>query len=120
LRLASEGFDQLGATPWTTRAQVELRATGETPRRRGDESNRDQLTPHELQVALTVAGGASNREAAAALFLSPKTIEFHLARIYRKLGVRTRTQLAKVAAQRGWFDDVGAAGARAPLHRDAN
>ena len=106
LRLASDGFDQLGATPWATRARLELRATGETPRRRKYGTDRDQLTAHELQVALIVASGASNRKAAAALFLSPKTIEFHLAHIYRKLGVRTRTELAGVAARRGWLDQA--------------
>ena len=68
-----------------------------------EDSPSGQLTPHELQVALIVANGASNREAAAALFLSPKTIEFHLAHIYRKLGVRTRTQLAALASRRGWL-----------------
>ncbi len=104
LRLASDSFDELGATPWATRAQLELRATGETPRRRSDDIDRDQLTAHEMQVAVIVAGGASNREAAAALFLSPKTIEFHLAHIYRKLGVRTRTELAGVAVRQGWLD----------------
>jgi DNA-binding CsgD family transcriptional regulator len=108
LRRAIDGFDRLGATPWATRAQVELRATGATPRRRRDDADRDQLTAHELQVARIVAGGASNREAAAALFLSPKTIEFHLAHIYRKLGVRTRTELAGVAARRGWLEGAAA------------
>jgi DNA-binding CsgD family transcriptional regulator len=103
LQRAIDGFDHLGAMPWAQRARVELRATGATPRRRGDDVDRDQLTAHEIQVALSVAGGASNREAAAALFLSPKTIEFHLARIYRKLGVRTRTELAALAATRGWL-----------------
>jgi LuxR family transcriptional regulator, maltose regulon positive regulatory protein len=49
--------------------------------------------------------GAGDREAAAALFLSPKTIDFHLGRIYRKLGLRTRSELAALAAKRGWFDD---------------
>jgi DNA-binding NarL/FixJ family response regulator len=68
------------------------------------ERARDELTPQELQVALIVASGASNREAASALFLSTKTIEFHLAHIYRKLGVRTRAQLAARAATRGWLD----------------
>jgi DNA-binding CsgD family transcriptional regulator len=106
LRLAIDGFDRLGATPWATRAQAELRATGETRRRRSEYADRSQLTAHELQVARIVANGASNREAAAALFLSPKTIEFHLAHIYRKLGVRTRTELAKIAATRGWLDDA--------------
>jgi len=54
----------------------------------------EALTPQELQVALTASRGATNREAGAALFLSPKTIETHLSRIYRKLNVRSRTQLA--------------------------
>lgn len=53
------------------------------------------LTPQELQVALAVARGSTNREAAAALFLSPKTIEFHLGNTYRKLGVRSRTELVR-------------------------
>jgi ATP/maltotriose-dependent transcriptional regulator MalT len=104
LQLALETFDRLGAAPWSARARRELRATGATPRRRRADDDPDRLTSHELQVAVLVAGGASNREAAAALFLSPKTIEFHLASIYRKLGVRSRTKLAAVAAQRGWLD----------------
>ena len=67
------------------------------------EANRDELTTQELQVARVVAGGATNKQAAAALFLSTKTIEFHLARVYRKLGVRTRTELATLAVRRGWL-----------------
>ena len=58
-----------------------------------------QLTPQELQVALTVARGASNREAAAELYISPKTIEFHLHQVFRKLGVRSRGELAAWVAQ---------------------
>jgi DNA-binding NarL/FixJ family response regulator len=108
LQLSIECFDRLGAAPWSARARLELRATGATPRRRRADDDPDQLTSHELQVAIIVAGGASNREAAAALFLSPKTIEFHLASIYRKLGVRSRTQLAAVAARRGWLDGAAA------------
>jgi DNA-binding CsgD family transcriptional regulator len=104
LRLAIDGFEELGATPWNGRAQAELRATGATPRRRSAPEERDRLTPHELQVARLVAGGATNKEAAASLFLSTKTIEFHLARIYRKLDVRTRTELAAVAARCGWLE----------------
>jgi DNA-binding CsgD family transcriptional regulator len=53
-----------------------------------------ELTPTELQVALLVAGGSTNKEAGAALFLSAKTVEAHLGRIYRKLGLRSRTELA--------------------------
>ena len=56
----------------------------------------DRLTPQELQVALTVAGGASNREAACRLFLSPKTVEYHLSHIYVKLGVASRKALTEL------------------------
>jgi DNA-binding CsgD family transcriptional regulator len=59
-----------------------------------------RLTPQELQVALRVAAGASNQEAATELFVSPKTIEFHLANVYRKLQLRSRSELARaIAAQ---------------------
>jgi DNA-binding CsgD family transcriptional regulator len=92
LHAALERFDRLGAKPWAERARTELRASGAHVRR-GAPGATEQLTPQELQVALTVARGATNREAAAALFLSPKTIEFHLRNIYRKLGVRSRTEL---------------------------
>lgn len=104
LRTALEAFDELGAAPWCARAEAELRATGAAPRRRGGRADPDQLTAHELQVARIIAGGASNREAASALFLSTKTIEFHLTQIYRKLGLRNRGQLAALAATRGWLD----------------
>ena len=57
-----------------------------------------ELTPQELQVAMVVARGASNAEAAAALFLSPKTIEYHLSNIYRKTGLESRTELAQLMA----------------------
>jgi len=118
LRRAMDDFEALGAAPWLRRAKEELRATGETPRRR-DPSIRDRLTPHELRVAMVVASGATNREAAAALFLSPKTIEFHLAHIFRKLGVRTRTELAVVAARRGWLDGTWAGVVREPAPESA-
>ncbi len=103
LRIA-DAFEELGAKPWRARAESELRATGATPRRRRADADPDQLTAHELQVARVIAGGASNREAASALFLSTKTIEFHLTHIYRKLGIRTRAQLAALAATRGWLN----------------
>ncbi|MEA2450037.1 MAG: hypothetical protein QOG63_1969 [Thermoleophilaceae bacterium] len=92
LRLALDEFERLGAAPWAGKALSELRATGERRRSRGSETS--ELTPRELQVALVVAEGATNREAAASLFLTVKTIEFHLGQIYRKLGVRSRTELA--------------------------
>ena len=98
LRTAVATFTELGATPWLERAAEELRATGETVHRREPDAI-DRLTPHELQVAQVVAAGASNREAAARLFLSPKTIEFHLSRVFRKLNVRSRTELARALAE---------------------
>jgi DNA-binding NarL/FixJ family response regulator len=64
--------------------------------RRGAPAATEHLTPQELQVALEVARGSTNREAAAALFLSPKTVEFHLRNIYRKLSIRSRTELVRV------------------------
>jgi DNA-binding CsgD family transcriptional regulator len=94
LRAALAAFEQVEAGPWTERAATELRATGQTLSRRSQASG-EELTPHELQVALVVAQGASNREAATKLFLSAKTVEFHLGRIYRKLGVTSRLQLAR-------------------------
>jgi DNA-binding CsgD family transcriptional regulator len=94
LRQALQAFERLGAQPWAERARAELRASGERVRR-GSPTAAEQLTPQELQVALEVAGGSTNREAAAALFLSPKTIEFHLRNIYRKLGIRSRTELVR-------------------------
>ncbi|MFL5935917.1 MAG: ATP-binding protein [Gaiellaceae bacterium] len=92
LRLALEAFEAVGAGVWAERARVELRATGETLRRRKAWEG-EQLTPQEFQIALHVARGMTNREAATALFLSHKTIEFHLGRIYRKLGITSRAQL---------------------------
>ena len=74
-------------------ARPSRRATGETVRRR-QPSAADHLTPQETQAALLVAGGATNREAAGSLFVTPKTIEFHLGGIYRKLGIHSRTQLS--------------------------
>jgi len=93
LRGAMEVFDRLGASPWSGRAARELAATGETARRR-DPSTWNQLTPQELQIAVLLGSGRTTREAAAAMFLSPKTIEYHLRSVYRKLGVRSRDELA--------------------------
>jgi DNA-binding CsgD family transcriptional regulator len=97
LQEALDAFERLGARPWAERARTELRATGQ-PSGRRSEAAAEQLTPHELQIALLVAQGMTNREAAAALFLSPKTIEYHLGQIYRKLDVRGRAQLARLMA----------------------
>ncbi|HEX6022725.1 MAG TPA: helix-turn-helix transcriptional regulator, partial [Solirubrobacter sp.] len=94
LRQALGSFEALGAEVWADRARRELRATGETTRRRSP-ATLDDLTEQERRVAQLVAEGATNREAAAALFVSPKTIETHLHSVYRKLGVRSRVELGR-------------------------
>jgi DNA-binding CsgD family transcriptional regulator len=96
---ALETFRRLGAGPWSDRAARELEATSRTTRRRGDPSNIDDLTPQEQQVVRVVAQGATLREAAARMFLSPKTVEAHLGRAYRKLNVHNRAQLATALAR---------------------
>ena len=93
LHAALDIFERLDAHPWAERARAELAATGATLRRR-DPSTVDDLTPRELQIALALAGGRTTREAAAALFLSPKTVEYHLRHVYDKLGIRSREELA--------------------------
>ncbi len=98
LTAALDAFERLGARPWAERARTELRATGGQASGRRAQAAAEQLTPHELQIAVLVAQGMTNREAAAALFLSPKTIEYHLGQIYRKLDVRGRAQLARLMA----------------------
>jgi DNA-binding CsgD family transcriptional regulator len=95
LRAAVEAFERLGAAPWAERARAELRATGETARTR-DPSAAVQLTPQERQVARFVAQGLSNKEVAAQLYLSPRTIDAHLRNAFAKLGVTSRTQLARM------------------------
>jgi DNA-binding CsgD family transcriptional regulator len=87
----------LDATPWAYRAAAELRATAETARKR-DPSTLAQLTPQELQIAQLVAEGGRNREIAARLFLSPKTVEYHLRRVFRKLDIASRADLIRLVA----------------------
>jgi DNA-binding CsgD family transcriptional regulator len=95
LHAALIAFDQLGASPWAERTRRELRATGQTVGRR-DEGSRLELTLQERQVAEIVAAGATNREAAAELFLSPRTVEYHLRNVFSKLGISSRAELARV------------------------
>jgi DNA-binding CsgD family transcriptional regulator len=95
LRAALTAFEQLGATPWADRALAELRVSGETARRR-DPSTLDQLTPQELQIARFVGEGATNREVAAQLFLSPRTIDYHLRQIFTKLDISSRAELIRL------------------------
>ncbi|MGO9557955.1 MAG: ATP-binding protein [Acidimicrobiales bacterium] len=99
LRIAIEIFDHLGAEPWSQFSRAELAATGETVRRR-DPGTLTQLTPQELQIAVLLAEGRTTREAGAALFLSPKTIEYHLRSVYRKLGIASRDELSSAMERR--------------------
>jgi len=97
-------FTALGAAPWLDQAETELRAAG--GRRSAAASEKagtgvPTLTPQELHVARTVARGVSNRQAAAELFLSPKTIDFHLVQVYRKLGISSRGQLSDALRRNG-------------------
>ncbi|MFD1932930.1 MULTISPECIES: ATP-binding protein [Nonomuraea] len=98
LRYAMETFERAGAGPWARRAGDELRAAGEA-RARPERDVLGALTPQELRIAKLVAAGASSKEVAAQLFLSPRTVEYHLYKIYPKLGVGSRTELALVVLQ---------------------
>jgi DNA-binding CsgD family transcriptional regulator len=95
LRSALETFAGVRAAQWEERARNELRATGEVVRHRDPEAIW-QLTPQELQIARLVATGASNRDAAAELFLSPRTVEYHLRKVFTKLGISSRTELVRM------------------------
>jgi DNA-binding NarL/FixJ family response regulator len=93
LRTAHDFFADFGMEAFAERARIELEATGEHARRRTVDT-RNQLTPQEAQIARLVAQGNSNREIAAQLFISASTVEYHLRKTFRKLGVKSRTQLA--------------------------
>jgi DNA-binding CsgD family transcriptional regulator len=92
LRTAHEMFDTIGMRAFAERARRELRATGETARRR-TASPHEQLTPQEAQIAQLARAGLSNPEIAAQLFLSPRTVEYHLAKVFTKLDITSRRQL---------------------------
>ncbi|SDS35330.1 ATP-binding protein [Actinoplanes derwentensis] len=97
LRAARDTFDTLGAVPWAEMARAELRAAGELSGRRVS-SARENLSPQELQIATLAAQGLTNRQIAERLFLSHRTVGSHLYRVYPKLGVTRRSQLAGALA----------------------
>ena len=99
-RSAYELFSEFGMEAFAERARVELQATGERARKRTPET-RDDLTPQEAQISRLVAEGATNQEIAAQLFISPSTVDYHLRKAFRKLGVKSRTQLARHLLQTG-------------------
>ena len=84
----------MGAEAFARRAERELLATGERARKRTVDTL-DQLTPREAQIARLAARGETNREIASQLFISASTVEYHLHKAFRKLAVRSRTQLAR-------------------------
>ena len=88
-------FERLGAVPWADRARTELRAGGESARKR-DPSTLDTLTPQEFQIARLAGDGLSNPAIAAKLFLSSRTVEYHLAKVFTKLDLTSRRGLARM------------------------
>jgi DNA-binding CsgD family transcriptional regulator len=96
LRQALQTFEDLGARHWADRAARELRASGERARRRDADPTAPRLTPTELQVARLVGQGLPTRDVAAQLFVSPRTVDFHLRNVFTKLGVTSRAELARL------------------------
>ncbi|TML97280.1 MAG: LuxR family transcriptional regulator [Actinobacteria bacterium] len=100
LRAARDTFDALGCASWSDRARRELRASGESSRRRDPEA-RDRLTAQELQIAQLAAEGLTNRQIGQRLYLSHRTIATHLYRVFPKLGITARSELAAALAADG-------------------
>jgi DNA-binding CsgD family transcriptional regulator len=99
LRTAHEMFVDMGAEAFAARAARELLATGETARKRTDEA-RAVLTPQEAQIARLAREGLSNPEIGAQLFISPRTVQYHLRKVFLKLGISSRNQLGRLPAGR--------------------
>jgi DNA-binding CsgD family transcriptional regulator len=99
LREARDGFDRLGARPWAERAREELRASGERSNVPVADAW-DELSPQELQIASMVIQGLTNREIGERLFISHRTVGSHLYRMFPKLGISSRTELLRMAAER--------------------
>jgi DNA-binding CsgD family transcriptional regulator len=96
LRSALETFERLGLAGWAARAGAELRASGESARGPGP-SAMERLSPQELQIVRAVAEGATNREIAAQLFISPRTVAYHLRNVFARLGISSRGELIRLA-----------------------
>ncbi|MEV6034655.1 AAA family ATPase [Nonomuraea sp. NPDC052116] len=97
LRAAAETFRRIGALTWAERALGELRATGESARTRAPEADTlSTLTPQELRITLAVGEGLTNREIAGQLFLSPRTVDYHLRKVFQKAGITSRAELMRL------------------------
>jgi DNA-binding NarL/FixJ family response regulator len=92
LRAARDWFDTYGLGSWADQARQELRAAGETSRRRAPDAW-NRLSPQEVQIARMAAGGMSNRDIGQRLYLSHRTVGYHLYRIFPKLAITSRSQL---------------------------
>lgn len=99
LRGALETFELMGAAPWARRARAELRVSGESGLARETDEQFEMLTPQELQIAHLVGSGFSNREIGARLFLSHRTIEYHLHKMFGKLSVTSRAELVRLVVE---------------------
>jgi DNA-binding CsgD family transcriptional regulator len=97
LRRAYDMLDGMGAAAFAERARRELSATGETVRKRSVDTS-DALTPQEAQIARLVAEGATNPEVGSRLFISPRTVEYHLSKVFVKLGIKSRRELRQAVA----------------------
>ena len=97
LRTAYEMFSSMGAEGFADRARRELLATGETVRKRAADT-RDELTAQEAQIARLAREGLSNPEIGTRLFISPRTVQYHLSKVFTKLGITSRVQLESVLA----------------------
>ena len=106
LRTASEAFHALRAAPWEARAREELRASGEHVTRYTQAATTLHLTAQELQIVRLVQTGMTSREVAAQLFLSPRTVEYHLAKVFTKLGINRRAQLADALRDSRLLEDA--------------
>jgi len=111
LREALDTFNRIGARPWSERARAELRATGglhapSPPRFPGSQP----LTPQETRIVSAVQQGLTNREIAARLFLSTRTVDYHLRKVFRKLNISARVQLVQLSSYHGENAAAGNAG----------
>jgi DNA-binding CsgD family transcriptional regulator len=93
LRTAQGMFEGMGMDGFAERARSELRATGETARRRHATNGSEELTAHEAQIARLARDGLTNSEIGSRLFLSPRTVQYHLSKVFAKLGINSRSQL---------------------------